>query len=160
MRASFALFIAGLVSCAGKESPRANPPKPPIEAQAPSTDLAGDRDQPAVLFKAGVFHKDVPAWSASDMAALEAARGSVVDSCQARRTADEICARLAPGCAPMPLPHAWSPCHGRGALCDEDYADGEVSRLLAHPPVCFCSCGPEHASARSRDQQLMRSPPP
>lgn len=92
--------------------------------------------------------------------ALAANGGTIEDVCQGPRDVVETCAREALGCVPLPIPHAWSPCYGSGALCTEIYREDKRARMMASPPHCFCSCGPEHAAAHVRHEQLMRDPPP
>jgi Cys-rich repeat protein len=113
-----------------------------------------------VLFKGGAFHDDKPSFTARDGPTLKANAETLDDVCQAPRDIVETCARVAPGCVPLPIPHAWSPCYGRGALCSEIYRERERERMLANPPQCFCSCGPEHAAAHARHEELMRDPAP
>lgn len=113
-----------------------------------------------VMFIDGVHHNDKASWTEAEADALERAGKSVVNSCQAPRDALDACARIEAGCVPLPLPGAWSPCYGSGALCSEIYAEAEISERRASPPHCVCSCSAEFAAAVARDEELMRNPPP
>jgi hypothetical protein len=113
-----------------------------------------------VLYKAGAFHHDTPSLNARDVQAHEAVGETIADFCQGPRDVVETCARQATGCVPLPVPHAWEPCYGSGALCSEPYRRDALARMMANPPQCFCSCGPEHAAAHARHEELMRDPPP